>query len=96
MSSNSFLVITKHPLKMVFDRPTANTGSVNIHCETNDFSLIVNFLTVSLLHIYNELELDYSLNLSTKNTLHGLTFDELQSILQFYGFASVSICEESA
>lgn len=95
MSSNSFLVITHYPLKMVFDRPTTNTGRVNIHCETNDFSLVINFLTASLIHIYNELDLDYSLNLSTENVVHGLTFDELQSVLQFYGFANVSVCEET-
>ena len=84
MFSNSFLVITKHPLRLVFDRPTANTGSVNIHCEINNFCLIVNFLNSSLISIYSELDLDYSLNLSTKNTIHGLTFDELESILKFY------------
>lgn len=96
MCSNSFLVVNKHPLKMVFHRPRPDTGIVNISCDSIDFFLTVNFLNASLTYVYNELDLDYSLNLSTTDVAHGLTFDELQSILQFYGFASASVCEESA
>ncbi|MBG0757602.1 hypothetical protein [Vibrio cidicii] len=87
MSSENVLVITKHPMRLVFDR-TANTGTVNIHCEENNLCLIVSFLTASLMFLYNELDLDYSLNLSTRNTLHGLTFDEIESILSFYDVAA--------
>ncbi|ELP4435559.1 hypothetical protein QUO04_003691 [Vibrio vulnificus] len=83
-----FLFINKHPIRLVFGRSMPNAGIVNINCEENNFCQNVKFLTSSLIFFFNEVDLDYSLNLSTESTIHGLTFDELQSILNFYDVSS--------
>ncbi|MCA3940374.1 hypothetical protein JKP09_18935 [Vibrio vulnificus] len=98
MSTETFLFINKHPIRLVFDRSAPNAGVVNIHCEENNFCQIVRFLTSSLIFFFNEVDLDYSLNLSTESTIHGLTFDEIESILNFYEVNprySLSVCEAS-
>ncbi|MGR3098103.1 hypothetical protein [Vibrio vulnificus] len=98
MSTENFLFINKHPIRLVFDRSMSNAGVVNIHCEENNFCLIVKFLTSSFIFFFNEVDLDYSLNLSTESTIHGLTFDELESIFNFYEVSSrysLPVCEAS-